>query len=320
MNILVTGAAGFIGSHLCEKLLDLQHKVFALDNFNDYYAPAIKRKNIEKALSYTSEYRLLEGDIRDKDFLQEIFAGYQIDLIVHLAAMAGVRPSIKNPNLYYEVNVMGTLNLLEYCRYNDIKRFILASSSSVYGNNPSIPFQESDPVDNPISPYAASKKAAELMCHCYHHLYNISIACLRYFTVYGPRQRPDLAIHKFTRLMYEDKPLEVFGDLGSSRDYTYIDDIIAGTLSALSFVSDNTTCEIFNLGESETVTLSRMINTLEKTLGRKAKIKKSPPQDGDVWQTYASLEKSKKLLGYNPRTKFDDGIRQFIDWFKKETE
>jgi len=318
MNILITGAAGFIGSHLCERCLESGHNIIALDNFNDYYAPSIKRKNIEKSLSYTAEYRLLEGDIRDKDFLQDIFAEQQIDLIVHLAAMAGVRPSIEKPELYYEINVMGTLNLLERCREAGIKKFVFASSSSVYGNNTKVPFEENDPVDHPISPYAASKKAGELICHTFHHLYDMSVACLRFFTVYGPRQRPDLAIIKFANLMKNGDPIPVFGDLNSSRDYTYIDDIIDGTVKAIDFVDKENCYDIFNLGESDTITLSRVIETLEENMNLKARIEKYPSQKGDVWQTYASLDKSKALLGYNPVTKFDEGIRRFINWFKEE--
>lgn len=326
MNILLTGGAGFIGSHLAEKLLKMGHNVFCLDNFNDFYDPAIKKKNIGNCLSFQydkrgsgqNRYTLLTGDIREQAFLKKIFAENSFDLVIHLAAMAGVRPSIINPGLYYDVNITGTHNLLENCRIAGIKKFILASSSSIYGNNKKVPFAESDPVDSPISPYAASKKSAELICHCYHHLYQISTVCLRYFTVYGPRQRPDLAIHKFTKLLVEGKSLPLFGDPDSKRDYTYIDDILAGTIKAVDYVTNNDVYEIFNLGESRTIPLSAMISILEKNLGLKARIDYLPSQDGDVWQTYASIEKSKRILGYDPIMSFEEGIKIFVDWFRQE--
>lgn len=327
MNILITGGAGFIGSHLSEVLLGLGHNVYVIDNFIDFYPPSIKRNNIQKCLTQyvnpspednkeTGKYLLLEGDLRDPEFLKKVFSSNNFDLVVHLAAMAGVRPSIDNARLFYDVNVIGTLNLLEKCREVGISGFIFASSSSVYGNNRKIPFAESDPVDNPISPYAASKKAGELMCHCYHHLYDISMVCLRYFTVYGPRQRPDLAIHKFAGLMLKGRRIPVYGDIDSRRDYTYIDDIIDGTVKAIDYVLGGKVYDIFNLGESEPVSLSRMIKTLEEHLNITASIENYPHQKGDVRQTYASLEKSKRLLGYKPTVKFDEGVRLFVQWLK----
>lgn len=337
MNILVTGGAGFIGSHLCEALLRRNYNVFCLDNFNDFYDPVVKRRNLKECLenqrlfSGLSDkngkqlnhedlkgFTLLEGDIRDAPFLKKVFSRYRFDVVFHLAAMAGVRPSIRNPLLYYEVNVTGTLNLLERCRAENVRKIIFASSSSVYGNNKKIPFEESDPVDNPISPYAASKKAGELICHCYHHLYEMSIACLRYFTVYGARQRPDLAIHKFAKLMIAGEPIPVYGDRQTVRDYTYIDDIIDGTLKALDFLSEERRFEVFNLGESQTITLSRMIQSLEEKLGLKAIIKPYPHQEGDVQKTFASIEKSRKMLSYNPSTSFEVGMELFVKWLREK--
>jgi UDP-glucuronate 4-epimerase len=328
-NILVTGAAGFIGSHLCEALLgisqkdysrilsivDSQIKVIGLDNFCDFYSPAVKRQNIQSCLA-SKNFTLVEADIRDEKKVSEVFSSKPIDLVVHLAAMPGVRPSIRKPGLYTDVNVNGTLTLLEACKKYGVTNFIFASSSSVYGNNPKIPFSESDRVDTPISPYAATKKAGELLSHTYHHLYNISMICLRYFTVYGPRQRPDLAIHFFARRMLQGKPIPVFGNGTSERDYTYIDDIVDGTLKAINFVQTGVHYEIFNLGESRTISLNKMIETLEKALGIKAKKESAPLPAGDVIRTYADIEKSKKLLGYNPDIPFEEGIQKFVDWLK----
>ncbi len=317
MKILVTGGAGFIGSHLCEKLLSLNQQVFCLDNFNDFYEPTEKRKNIEEAAS-SANFTLLEGDIREKSFLGKVFSLHNFDVVVHLAAMAGVRPSINKPELCYDVNVTGTLNLLEYYRQQPgKKKLIFASSSSVYGNSKEVPFKESDPVNNPISPYAASKKAGELLCFTYHYLYNISCVCLRYFTVYGARQRPDLAIRKFASLMVANKPLPIYGDLSSQRDYTYIEDIINGTVAAIDFTSEKICYEIFNLGEAEPIPLSAVIDQLEKNLKIKAIINYLPPQDGDVLQTYASLAKSSKMLNYKPKYRFADGMKLFAEWFGK---
>ncbi|NQV18366.1 MAG: GDP-mannose 4,6-dehydratase [Armatimonadetes bacterium] len=317
MKILVTGAAGFIGSHLCDALVK-EHEVFGLDNFCDFYDPKIKWNNINEILK-NDNFRIFESDICDLSGLNKIFSECRFDLVIHLAAMAGVRPSIENPKLYTEVNINGTVNLLEECRKNNIKNFIFASSSSVYGNNKKVPFSEDDPVDLPISPYASTKKACELICHTFHHLYDISLLCLRFFTVYGPRQRPDLAIHKFTRLMLAGKPIPVFGDGATQRDYTYIDDIIDGVLKAIDYVQTGNHYEIFNLGESQTIALSYMIKTLEQVLDLKAKKEQFPLQPGDVNITFADISKSKKILGYNPQTKFDDGISKFIEWIKSKT-
>jgi len=319
MRLLVTGGAGFIGSHLCEKLLDLGHNIVCIDNFNDAYCPQIKRDNLNNCLNSTA-FSLQEGDIRDNDFLEKAFSLHDYDQVIHLAAMAGVRPSIKYPALYYEVNVTGTLNILEKCRQHGIERFIFASSSSVYGNNPKIPFEESDKVDAPISLYAASKRAGELLCHTYHHLFNISTLCLRFFTVYGPRQRPDLAIHKFASKILTGKPIQVYGDENSSRDYTYVDDIISGVVKAIDYVKNGNHYEVFNLGESKTITLSTMIKTLEKLLDKKAVLENLPQQEGDVLITYASIEKSKNELGYSPKTDFEEGVRMFVEWLLKQKQ
>jgi UDP-glucuronate 4-epimerase len=316
MNILITGAAGFIGSHLCEVLIG-KHKIFGLDNFCDFYDPQIKRNNI-KSLQQNSNFKLLETDIRDENVLKEIFSKNEFDLVIHLAAMAGVRPSIADPQLYTEVNINGTVNLLEVCKKHKIKKLNFSSSYSVYGNNRKVPFYENDPVDHPISPYASTKKAGELICHTYHHLHKISVICLRFFTVYGPRQRPDLAIHKFTRLILNGKPIPVYGDGSTQRDYTYIDDIIDGLLKAIEFIQEGNKYEIFNLGESRTITLSKMISTIENALEIKAEKEILPIQPGDVEKTYADISKSRKMLGYDPQTDFEEGVSKFVDWLKKQ--
>lgn len=327
-NILVTGGAGFIGSHLCEKLLIEGNKVIIIDNFNDFYDPKIKRNKIKKLMNIVSEnsinsdkLKVLEGDFRNVEFLNELFDTERIDVIVHLAAMAGVRPSIENPELYYDVNIMGTLNLLEQCRKKHIKKFVFASSSSVYGNNEKVPFSETDIVDNPISPYAATKKSGELLCHTYHYLYDMSIASLRFFTVYGPGQRPDLAIHKFTKLIKENKPIPFFGDGNTSRDYTYIDDIIDGVLKSIEWVVENKkSYEVFNLGGDKTVSLKEMVETIEDTLEIDAIINKLPMQQGDVNRTCADISHSKEVLGYYPKTTFKEGIEKFVNWYLEGRE
>ncbi|MCF7913450.1 MAG: GDP-mannose 4,6-dehydratase [Candidatus Cloacimonetes bacterium] len=316
MNILVTGAAGFIGSHLCETL-SKDHNVIGLDNFCDFYDIRIKRKNLHD-LAKSDNFQIIMADIRNISELEDVFSHNKFDLVIHLAAMAGVRPSILDPGLYTNVNVVGTLNLLEQCRKLNIKKFIFASSSSVYGNNKKVPFAETDPVDHPISPYAATKKAGELICHSYHHLHQISIACLRLFTVYGPRQRPDLAIHKFSRRILAGETIPVFGDGTTRRDYTYIDDIVEGVMKTIAFVDEGLYYEIFNLGESQTISLSTMIETLEKTLAVKAKKEYLPMQSGDVIQTFADISKAKKILGYDPQTNFKVGIENFVEWLRKE--
>lgn len=315
-NILVTGGAGFIGSHLVEKLLsEGGWQVSVVDNFNDFYAPDIKRANVGQFIAHP-EFSLYEADIRDADFLREIFEENNFEAIVHLAARAGVRPSLEQPKLYNETNINGTLNLLELAKEFDVKQFVFGSSSSVYGINCKIPFSEDDRIHQPISPYAATKAAGELLCHTYSHLYDIRTVCLRFFTVYGARQRPDLAIHKFSRLIWEDKPVPLFGDGTTRRDYTYIDDIIQGVRAAIDY--QEAKHEVFNLGESQTVELKYLIELIEENLGKKASIERKPMQPGDVPQTYADISKARALLDYNPQTKIDEGIRKFTDWFKSE--
>ncbi len=312
-NILVTGGAGFIGSHLVEKLLaEKTVRVAALDNFNEFYSPEIKRANLAAAAE-NPQFRLYETDICDAEKLRKVFNENEFDAIVHLAAWAGVRPSLLNPKLYTEVNVSGTLNLLELAKEFNIKQFVFGSSSSVYGINSKIPFSEEDKIQNPISPYAATKAAGELLCHTFSHLYGIRTICLRFFTVYGARQRPDLAIHKFSRLILEEKPIPVFGDGTTRRDYTFIDDIIQGVRAAIDY--DKSNYEIFNLGESETIELSKLIELLEKSLGKKAIIEQREMQPGDVPVTFADISKSRELLNYNPQTKIEDGIPIFVEWF-----
>lgn len=327
-NILVTGGAGFIGSHLCEKLLLEGNKVIIIDNFNDFYDPKIKRNNIDEIKNTMKKnsidinrLELYEGDFRDEEFLNRLFDNNNIDIIVHLAAMAGVRPSIENPKLYYDVNITGTLNLLEQCKRKEIKKFIFASSSSVYGNNEKVPFAEIDIVDTPISPYAATKKSGELMCHTYHYLFDMSIASLRFFTVYGPRQRPDLAIHKFTRLIKEKQPIPFFGDGSTSRDYTYIDDIVDGIIRSMRWVNSNEKgYDVFNLGGDKTVSLKEMVESIEETLGIDAIIDKLPMQPGDVNRTCADISHSNEILGYSPQVTFKQGIEKFVKWYLERRE
>ncbi|HEY0459377.1 MAG TPA: GDP-mannose 4,6-dehydratase [Pyrinomonadaceae bacterium] len=314
-RILVTGGAGFIGSHLVDKLLaEGDWQVSALDNFNEFYAPRIKHDNLAQHAD-NPRFRLFEADICRAEQLREIFAQNEFDAIVHLAAWAGVRPSLLNPKLYTQVNVDGTVNLLDAAKEFGVKQFVFGSSSSVYGINSKIPFAEDDNIFHPISPYAATKAAGELLCHTYSHLYDIRTICLRFFTVYGARQRPDLAIHKFSKLISEDKPIPVFGDGATRRDYTYVDDIIAGVRAAIDY--DRTNYEIFNLGESQTVELKDLISLLEENLGKKAVIERQPMQPGDVPLTFADISKARALLGYNPQTKIEQGIPKFTDWFVK---
>ncbi|RPI02948.1 MAG: NAD-dependent epimerase/dehydratase family protein [Calditrichaeota bacterium] len=311
MHIFISGGAGFIGSHLAEMLLSEEYHVYNWDNFNDYYDPAVKRDNIEAAIA-NKRYELIEKDILDYSALDHFFSTHPVDVIVHLAARAGVRPSIQQPLLYEQVNVQGTMNLLEMSRIYHINRFVFASSSSVYGANRKIPFQESDNVDFPVSPYAATKKAGELICYTYHHLYNISVNCLRFFTVYGPRQRPDMAIHKFSRMIYRHQPIPVFGDGSSRRDYTYYSDIIQGIMGAIH------NCQgyhIYNLGESKTVTLLYLIDLLQDALGIKAVVEFKPEQPGDVPVTFADVTKAKNELKYHPQIPIEEGIKRFAEWF-----
>lgn len=312
-NILVTGGAGFIGSHLVGHLLvEGAWNVSVVDNFNDFYPPERKRQNITSFLS-NSNFKLYENDICDYESLYQIFDENKFDVIVHLAARAGVRPSLEKPRAYAETNINGTLNLLELAKEFEVKQFVFGSSSSVYGANRKVPFSEGDNVAEPISPYAATKIAGEVLCYTYSYLYKIRTICLRFFTVYGASQRPDLAIYKFSKLILEDKPISVFGDGTSKRDYTYIDDIIQGVRAAIDY--DKSMYEVINLGESQTVELHELISLLEKNLGKKAIIKHQPMQPGDVPQTFADISKAKKLLNYNPNTKIEVGIRKFVEWF-----
>lgn len=319
-TILVTGGAGFIGSHVCDFLLNNGNEVINIDNFNDFYDPKIKEKNVSHNLR-NPNYKLIRGDIRDLDLLDNVFKNNEINVVVHLAAMAGVRPSINDPLLYEEVNVKGTINLMEMCKKYGVNKFVCASSSSVYGNNKKVPFCETDVVDYSISPYAATKKSCEVFGHTYHHLYNIDMIMLRFFTVYGPRQRPDLAIHKFTNLISGNSEIPFYGDGSSERDYTYIDDIVDGVFQSIRYLTDNDKVyEIVNLGESETISLSSMVETLENELNLDAKLKLLPMQPGDVIRTFADISKAKNLLGYNPKTSFNKGIKEFVKWYKKEQE
>lgn len=314
-NILVTGGAGFIGSHLVERLLREGLRVAVVDNFNDFYSPCVKRENVQPFLD-NPNFTLREADICDAENLRVIFAENGFDAIVHLAAWAGVRPSLLNPKLYTKVNVNGTLNLLELAKEFGVRQFVFGSSSSVYGINCKIPFAEDDRIHQPISPYAATKAAGELLCHTFSHLYDIRTICLRFFTVYGARQRPDLAIHKFSKLIWEGKPIQMFGDGTTRRDYTFIDDIVEGVRAAIDY--DQSNYEIFNLGESETIELKRLIQLLEENLGKKAIIERKPMQPGDVPITFADITKARELLNYNPQTKIEAGIGKFTEWFKGE--
>lgn len=316
MRILLTGGAGFIGSHFCEHLLQRGHEVVVLDNFNDYYDPAIKRRNVA-GFAKSPAVRIIDGDILDEALLQRLFADAPFDAIVHLAARAGVRPSLQEPILYERVNVHGTMLLLEAARQHGVGKIVIASSSSVYGANTKVPFAETDPVDNPISPYAATKKACELIAYTYHHLYNLHITCLRFFTVYGPRQRPDMAIHKFARLITQGKPIPVYGDGTTRRDYTYIGDITDGISRSLTRCSGY---HIYNLGESKTWALKELLEVMQQKLDRKANIQYLPMQPGDVPITYADISKARAELGYNPRVDIEEGVTRFVEWFKENDQ
>src|SRR5213592_4633904 len=310
MRILVTGGAGFIGSHLAEKLLAAGHGVVILDDFNDFYDPQIKHANIA---GFASDVTVCHVDLRDSESVRKVFHREKLNAIAHLAARAGVRPSIQQPRLYYDTNVIGTLHLLEAARVTGVERFIFASSSSVYGASKTIPFSEDEHLTQTLSPYAATKIAGEFLCSTYSHLYQMRLIALRYFTVYGPRQRPDLAIHQFTRRIYAGQPIDQFGNGSTRRDYTYIDDVIQGTIATLKY--DGPLFDIFNLGESETIQLKDLIGAIENALGRKAKINRLSEQPGDMPLTCANISKARKLLGYNPTTRFSDGLPRFIDWF-----
>jgi UDP-glucuronate 4-epimerase len=336
MNFLVTGGAGFIGSHVCERLLHDGHAVWAFDDLNNFYDPQLKRQNLREVQALApwnnsvqdpatagnpadstgraKPFEFIHGDITNRTTLDEVFSSVKFDQVIHLAARAGVRPSLANPALYQRVNVEGTVNLLEAARTHRVKKIIIASSSSVYGVNSKVPFSESDPIFSAISPYAASKLACEALGHVYHHVYGMDVAMLRFFTVYGPRQRPDLAIRKFTTLIHAGKPIPVFGDGSLARDYTYITDTLDGIVAC---TQKEFGCEIFNLGESQTVKLHDLIGLLEKALGKKATIDRQPVQPGDVPITFADISKARARLGYNPRVKIEQGIPLFVDWFLK---
>jgi UDP-glucuronate 4-epimerase len=314
MRFLVTGGAGFIGSHVCERALDLGHEVTALDDLNAFYDPAIKRRNIgEIAARGGSRFNFVQGDICDRSLLDRLCAESRFDQVIHLAARAGVRPSLEEPALYQRVNVEGTANVLEAARLSGVRKLTIASSSSVYGIQSNAPFRESELVSRPISPYAASKLATEALAHVYHHVYGLDIALLRFFTAYGPRQRPDLAIHKFAALICSGRPIPVFGDGSTSRDYTYIDDIVSGVLAC---ASREIGCDVFNLGESQAVRLDGLIALLEDAIGKKAVIDRKPEQPGDVPLTCADISKARKVLGYAPSTPITEGIPRFVAWYR----
>jgi len=336
MKALVTGAAGFIGSYMSERLLRDGWKVVGVDNFDDFYDPQTKRRNIAGCLK-NKNFQLIEADIRDGNAMDKA-VGNGVEIIIHLAARAGVRPSIVQPVLYADVNINGTMVLLEAAKKHKVSKFVFGSSSSVYGNNKKVPFSEDDNVDFPISPYAATKKAGELICHTYHHLYGLCVTCLRFFTVYGPRQRPDLAIHKFAKLIEEDKPIPVYGDGTMMRDFTYIDDIIDGTVAAinhltshpssgiLSRASRTTNYElrttshgfnIYNLGNASPISVNDMVAKLEKALSKEAVREYLPAQPGDVEQTYADITKAERELGYKPKTTIEQGLAKFVEWLKQ---
>ena len=320
-TILVTGAAGFIASTASEELLRRGYDIIGIDNFCDYYDVELKRKNVEiveKVVTETgSSYTLIEGDIRDKELIDKLFKNNEITACIHWAAMAGVRPSIEDPEYYVDVNINGLMNVLEACR-NYCKKLVFISSSSVYGNNKKVPFSEKDNVDNPISPYAATKKAGELLCYTYHSLFNIDITCLRYFTVYGPRQRPDLAINKFTRLLLQGEHIPMFGDGTTARDYTYVDDIVNGTLLAMEYILDNEgVYDIFNLGGSNPISLKDLIDLIGETVGVEPVIDEYPMQAGDVNITFSDYSHAKEVLGYEPKVRIEEGLKNFVDWYKK---
>lgn len=342
-NFLITGGAGFIGSTVAEKLLNNGDRVVVVDNFNDFYdynrkirnileitnnfnkigefENLLKDEKISKLIEIVNSdnFTLIYGDIRDREAMDRVFTENSFDLVFNPAAMAGVRPSLLDPMLYEDVNVRGYMNLLELCKKYGVKKFVQASSSSVYGNNKEVPFKEKAIVDFAISPYAATKKSCEIMGHVYHKLYNIDMVQLRFFTVYGPKQRPDLAIHKFTKMILENKPIPFYGDGTTKRDYTYIDDIVDGILKSMSYLFNNENVyEIFNLGESHVVSLKEMVETIENALGKKAILDIQPMQPGDVEKTYADISKAKSMIGYDPQTNFAEGIRKFVEWYKRQ--
>ncbi len=311
MKVLITGAAGFIGSHLAERMLQDGWEVMGVDNFDEFYPPAIKQRNIERCLQ-TPGFKLIQADIRNQQAMDKGLS-QGIDVIVHLAARAGVRPSIEQPLLYNDVNINGTMVMLNAARRHGVPKFIFASSSSVYGNNEKVPFSEEDNVDFPISPYAATKKAGELLCHTYHHLYGMGMTCLRFFTVYGPRQRPDLAIHKFARLIESGQPIQIYGDGSMERDFTFISDIVDGIVAAIERCQGY---RIYNLGESRPIPVSGLIEQLERALGKPAERQYQATQPGDVQRTYADVSRAGRELGYQPKTHIEDGLAAFVEWLR----
>ncbi len=311
MRILVTGAAGFIGSHVVDRLLRDGHQVLGLDNFNDFYDPAIKAGNLRDA-HLNDGFELVRGDILDTELLETLFARFRPERLIHLAAWAGVRPSIETPEIYEAVNLQGTVNLLQRCREDGVRHIVFASSSSVYGDRQTIPFRETDDVSNPISPYAATKAAGELLAYTWHHLFDLNIHCLRFFTVYGPRQRPEMAIAKFTRAIDAGEKITVFGDGSSARDYTYIDDIVDGVVASVERVDGY---RIYNLGNSTPTPLSLLVDTIAQGLGKEAKIERLPMQPGDVSLTYADITRAQAELNYTPTTPIEDGVVRYIKWF-----
>jgi len=312
-KILITGAAGFIGSNLADSLLESEYEVMGIDNFDIFYGREVKEYNLKDALC-NENYKFEEGDIRDSDFIEKCFSGFKPDIVVHLAAKAGVRQSLIDPGVYLDVNVMGTLNILEKMSKSNIRKMIFASSSSVYGNNKKVPFSESDNVDYPVSPYAASKKAGELLCHAFHHLFGLDIFCLRFFTVYGPRQRPDLAIHKFVKALLNDEVISLYGDGTTSRDYTHIEDIIKGITGAIEKVKGY---DVFNLGNAKPVSLTDLVKLVEKSTGRESRLQYLPMQQGDVLRTFADITKARAELGYNPEIDLETGIENYLKWFRE---
>ncbi len=312
-KVLVTGAAGFIGSTLCEALTQRGDVVVGLDNFQPFYDPSIKRANLT-GLTKRSNFTFVEGDIRDAERLTQLFSTQRFDAVIHLAAMAGVRPSIQDPMLYTDINLTGSMRLFEAMRAHGCKRMMFGSSSSVYGGSTEVPFREDQTADRPVSPYAATKRAGEVLAHAYHHLFGFTIACLRFFTVYGPRQRPEMAIHQFTRLIDQGKPVPFFGDGSSRRDYTYVDDLVDGIVRALDRANG---FAIYNLGGHKTTSLKELVELIESRLGKQAVLNRLPDQPGDVPITYADITRAHADLGYAPRTPIDDGVTKFVAWYRE---